>query len=215
MKTVILLAIFCTQFLAFHAVSQNRDAVFPFEDYRKCYTGFKNAIGDTVHEAKFLSVYPIYSNVDDRSNYCWVVEEGGRFGLLNPKGEYVLQSQYDTIFRIDGYSRRLLDKDWLMIGANGRIGVIDYKGKEILPSDYQHIEPYERWLRARNFDGKVGLLDSLLQIDVPFEFDEIYFDVAYNRSLDTTVFHPHFYAKKNGYFGLMNADLSPILPFVV
>lgn len=214
MKTVLLLLVILTQLNAFKAFSQDLNPVIPFEDYRMCYTGFKTYAGDTIHQAKFESVYQLSTSYIEHSKYCWIVEEQGRLGVLNPVGEFVLPSHYDTIYQVKNRYRNSFKDGWLIIGLNERYGIIDFDGKEILPLNYQNIELHNRWLKVRNSQGKVGLLDtSSLQVDVPFEYEDIFYNDRRDFSKDTIVHFTYFTAKKNGYFGILKPDLTPILSY--
>lgn len=208
MKTVLPLLILATHLIAFGAFSQDPKMIYPFEDYRMCYTGFRTYAGDTIYPAKFESVY------QERSTYKWIVEEQGRYGILSTYGELILPTQYDTIYNAEDryFGRR--KNDWLIIGSDGKYGIIDTEGNKILPVNYQQIELHHRWFKVRNSAGKVGLLDTTsFQVEVPFEYDDLFCEVLRDFSMDTLVYFSHFLAKKNGDFGLLKLDLTPILPF--
>ncbi len=212
MKTILLFASICAQFLSFEAFSQV-DQIYPFEDYRQCYTGFRNKKGDTIHEAKFTHVHVVRSRPNNVLGYCWIVEEAGRYGVLNEKGEYLLKPEYDTIHPCYEHSNRYLPSNWLIKVKQGRYGLIDLEGKALLPSVYTNIQPYEKWLKVYDSFGKVALLDSSLNPFVPFKYEEISYRQIRDYTTDTILFHSFYTAQQNGLFGLLKEDFTPILPF--
>jgi len=212
MKTVLLLFLI-SLFCVLKAFSQGSQVALPFEDYRKCYTGFKTKQGDTIHPAKFESAYVVQNPYRRSIGYSWIVKERGRFGLLNMNGSIILPSHYDTIYYFGDHGTGFFSGDWLITVLDHRYSLIDFSGKELLPPNYSYIQPHDPWIKVHTLDGNVGLLDSNLHIEVPLEFENISFQQLQDFSEDTLIFHQHFFAKKNGKYGLLRPDLSPILTY--
>lgn len=65
-----------------------------------------------------------------------LIKVGDKLGLINTKGQFVLEPKYEVIKKFDNGYARFRD--------NGKWGIIDTKGKEIIPAKYDDINRYSK-----------------------------------------------------------------------
>lgn len=128
--------------------------------------------GDVVHfdcedvKPSFLSeeCNPSYKDL-----YC-CVKVAGKWGVINSKGELVIDTVYDEIpyqSDYDGFSLFCGGNKDIIVVKDGKYGIVDLKGKEMLPCEYDYIGhmigdnkvlfmgTYDKM--TGTFDGKWGL----------------------------------------------------------
>lgn len=118
-------------------------------------------------------------------------------------GEIVLPSQYDaawvfnngiagvclndTVFFIDRTGKQVNNLkikrepgqsycyhgEYMALKVKGKFGLIDRNGQWILDPTYDSMKPQPRRMWVAESDGKVGLLDSKAQLQIPIEYKEI------------------------------------------
>lgn len=101
--------------------------------------------------------------------YC-CVKVAGKWGVINGKGELVIDTVYDEIpyqSEYDGFSLFFGGNKDIIVVKDGKYGIVDLTGKEMLPCEYDYID----WMIGdnkalfrgaydhtwRTFDGKWGL----------------------------------------------------------
>ena len=94
-------------------------------------------------------------------------KETSYYGVLNKRGEALLNINYDSIYFYDNFLAASIDKsgqrDWHLFDQNGeRIGVYSYSS----------LKPYGKLFMALR-NGKAGLLNKMGEEISPFLYDEI------------------------------------------
>lgn len=99
--------------------------------------GFINRKGKTVIDFRFPYMKDNKKNVNFvfHDGYCSMYDETGKCGLINKKGEWVLDPQYDKI-HTPVYKKRIFVKD-------GKWGVLDDSLRVAIPAEYTYIELME------------------------------------------------------------------------
>jgi hypothetical protein len=114
-------------------------------------------------------------------NQIFVVEKGGKYGLMNTYGEMITKMEYDEIRNL---STNYYDQSKLMVGKKkNKSFLLDHSGKLIneegyleiskLPSGYPINENNYNYLKYTTAKSKQGLMDKLGKIITPAEFDGI------------------------------------------
>ena len=103
-------------------------------------------------------------------NLAWAVKETGdkvRYGLIDIKGNVVLEPQYDRLDAINDHP------NLVMVRKNGKYGVLDRQGKLILEPVYDTINTFSPELLEVTLKGKVGLTDNNGKMVIEPRFDNI------------------------------------------
>ena len=119
--------------------------------------GFKDAAtGNVVIEALYDEIRPF-------SDYAAKVQTGGKYGIIDPAGNVVLEIKYGKIGKLGHYSEGLarvrLDATH---STQAKYGFVDVNGKVVLPIKYDHISDFDSegkvaWIKL---DGEYGLIDT-------------------------------------------------------
>jgi hypothetical protein len=151
-------------------------------------------------------------NCDFKKYGIVVVENEGKYGLVNLKGDIIAPMQYDKI----DYGCRGGIFEMII---NGRRGLLNTKGKEIIPAEYKIINPAQRsvYLQTEEegyvfleFNGKVGAFNTNGEEVIPFIYDEFY-----KNNYNEYKFFPHnnfIWAKRNGKWAMVSSKGKEILP---
>ena len=126
-----------------------------------------NRNGDMVSERGFRLSPEWRFGFMFNDDLCIMQENDGKFGIINPNGEWILKPEYDWIVR------NPYNGDYkVMIGE--RHGIIDKKIKEVLPVKFKYVhfeepwnDPYtdEKWIKdvaywAETEDGTMEYYDE-------------------------------------------------------
>ena len=141
--------------------------------------------------------------------------ENGKFGVINSKGETVINAQYDELIAVPDNTKAVFVCTYDVNDADGsyKTKVVNEKNEEIL-SGYETIEAIDNYdskqniwfsdsvLRAKK-DGKYGLIDFNGNRVVDFEYDEI---------ISLPTIKNEFLVKRAGNVGLVNEKGQFIIP---
>lgn len=135
---------------------ENRD-VEVFQDGK--YFGLKDKDGN-------ILVAPEYSKLVMVGKTGWIIQKRGKFGLMNSKGEYILEPRFRHVDRLLGR--------YVKIGNDSDFGIYNEFGDEILPPEYNSIDLlYGRmFLTYKNF--RYGVSDFNGNILIDNVCDDIY-----------------------------------------
>lgn len=99
--------------------------------------GFINRKGKTVIDFRFPYMKDNRKNVNFvfHDSYCSLYDETGKCGIINKKGEWALEPQYDKI-HTPVHKKRIFEKD-------GKWGVLDDSLRVAIPAEYTYIELME------------------------------------------------------------------------
>lgn len=113
-------------------------------------------------------------------------EQGGKWGYIDEKGNFVIEAQFDAVTEFsDGYATVSVDGKW---------GVIDTKGKYSVSPQYDYISSFSKGVAVvTDFDvddegsDKCGLIDTKGKMLLPITYDEIGSDPYRGLDLDDDV----------------------------
>lgn len=113
-------------------------------------------------------------------------EQGGKWGYIDEKGNFVIEAQFDAATEFsDGYATVSVDGKW---------GVIDTKGKYSVSPQYDYISRFSKGVAVvTDFDvddegsDKCGLIDTKGKMLLPITYDEIGSDPYSGLDLDDGV----------------------------
>lgn len=97
-----------------------------------------------------------------------IVGSKGYFGVINTKGEKIVDYIYDTIVY-----EKLAGNIVFMVKKNNKLGLVSNLGKQILETEYELISNCEqRFFRCKK-NGIYGIVKNTGESQVPFEYDYI------------------------------------------
>ncbi len=113
-------------------------------------------------------------------------EQGGKWGYIDEKGNFVIEAQFDAVTEFsDGYAT---------VSVGGKWGVIDTKGKYSVSPQYDYISSFSKGVAVvTDFDvddegsDKCGLIDNKGKMLLPITYDEIGSDPYSGLDLDDDV----------------------------
>lgn len=114
-------------------------------------------------------------NFDDNGNVwyeeCLKVKKDGKYGLINFKGELILDCKYDNIESIKGITNSLI------IEKNGKVGIASNVGSVIAEAKYAKAMPltskYSDGFIVTTEEGKSGIVGNNKKIILEAVYDEI------------------------------------------
>jgi len=117
-----------------------------------------------------------------------VVQFGDKWGIINEKGEYVLNPQYDMI---------MPDGDWFVVIDKGKAGWCDKEGKYIINPQFDQLFPFGGGDLAPVCENrKWGYVNRKGVVQLPYQFDNA------SPFIDNEV----AIVQLNGQFGLINKE---------
>jgi hypothetical protein len=136
-----------------------------------------------------LNLYDgVYINYDGSIQ----VELNGRYGMVDKKGNRIIDIKYDNLIPHQGYYIAKLNGKWGYIDKNGNI-LIDFK--------YDSAEAFSDEYARVSRNGKWGFIDKNGNILVDFKYD------------DVSGFHNGYaYVILNGKYGFVNTSGRLIIP---
>jgi hypothetical protein len=121
------------------------------------------------------------------------IKAGGKYGLMDEKGQVILPPTYSFIFPFENGVAKA------QIGSNFKL--IDKEGKSILIPEYEYIGDFENGLALIVKDKKVGITDTKGEIIIEPQYERL--------SIENGIIR----ARKDGKWGIINAQNKSILPF--
>lgn len=140
---------------------------------------------------------------------CVITNEKGKFGLINKKGEWILNPIYDEILPLqkNGY-RLVVNKE--------KYGVIDSNNNIVYPAEYDYIDIVSNGFVLAK-EGKMWQIDFSGKVTKPFMYEmseEILFVSGYTED-EYPIYTNSDYAKYEilGLYGILNTITGkPITP---
>ena len=147
-----------------HAVSQPvSDALSPVE--KDGLWGFEDNTGKIVIPCKFDYAEIPYMHGKIINNRVYAVIRGGKWEIVDKKGEIITKQGYDEPFIFyDGFS---------VVKHDGKVGFIDTNGKEIAPCEYDSAGVFSEGLATVRLNDKRGYIDQSGTEVVPCKYDEV------------------------------------------
>lgn len=126
--------------------------------------------------------------------------KNGKSGMLNEKGEWVINPKYEKIAFV--FNR------YLQIKADGKTTYADSWGNFFVPLKFDDIQILNTKLFDVKKDGKWGLYNAeTKKIIIPFEYDKFDYCSGCGQKSD------YLYAKKDGKWGVINFENKVLVPF--
>lgn len=94
--------------------------------------------------------------------------DGGKYGLINTKGEEVLPVEYEEIHNFGD-----IDRTRWRIKKDGLYGFIDEKAKIVIPLQYTDARFFTDGLAPVQKNGKWGVINKKGRELVPFKYDKV------------------------------------------
>ncbi len=173
------------------------------------------------------SVQPQYESIDYFNNTKYLVNQQGKYGLMDELGQFKIPCEWDDLanlndFEFKGFSERdietpfepmyqnmLLDQNTVLRCRKDKLyGVIDVFGKIILQPIYQNVRKTKYNLYEVKINGFWGLVDANQQIVVKPNYDELKF-TEYD---DLFITVDTFDNEKDENVGLINRAGKTLLP---
>jgi hypothetical protein len=121
------------------------------------------------------------------------IKAGGKYGLMDEKGQIILSPTYSFIFPFENGVAKA------EIGSHFKL--IDKEGKSILIPEYDYIGNFENGMALIVKEQKVGVTDAKGKIIIEPQYERL--------SIENGVIR----ARQNGKWGIINAQNKPLLPF--
>ncbi|MDN3594671.1 WG repeat-containing protein [Zunongwangia endophytica] len=129
-----------------------------------------------------------------------VETESGKVGMLNEKGEWIINPKYEKIAFV--FNR------YLKIEADGKTTYADSWGNFLVPLKFEDIQFLNDELFDVRKDGKWGVYNSETDnIIIPFEYDKFDYCSGCGQKSD------YLYAKKDGKWGVIDFKSEVLVPF--
>ena len=201
--------------------------VMPFQDGLAIV---ENASGRGLIDKTGNLVVPIgtYHNILPPAEKMYSVVKNDKWGFLNQNGKQVVDCEYDNV---SDYSESLA-----RIEKDGKVGFIDDTGKLINPLNYEQASPFHEGFAAVRKNKKWGFIDKLGQNLTQMAYDTVVESfregiaivkklgrqIVINKQGKEVLLNacsglPHegiFKCSKNGKYGFIRADNTPIGGFV-
>lgn len=121
-------------------------------------------------------IIEVLDNYDEKSNVWYEddvlkIKVDGKYGLINFKGEKILDTIYDDIHTLKGV------KNSLILNKDGNIGICNNYGNVIADTIYKDIKPlgenYENGYVVVTLDNKYGVVGIDKNIKIDFNYEDI------------------------------------------
>tara|TARA_R110002050_G_scaffold300586_1_gene470644 strand:- start:17241 stop:19421 length:2181 start_codon:yes stop_codon:yes gene_type:complete len=173
-----------------------------------------------IGELGYQSVEPRkwYDENTESSHTRFIISKNQKFGIINSVGKNVLPVEYSSIDL--GYEPFMNVRKGGVIATrdydgekkyNGLCGLVNWNGKMVLPLQYDEIYMPESFNEKLLFicrkSGKWGIVDSLNNTILPFDFDTL-------ESINRWSYETHMYtAIKDGKWGVVDLSGKDLIPF--
>lgn len=107
-----------------------------------------------------------YDRFDKNNPYLKKEYPNGKYGIINSKGEYVVNCIYDMIFP---FSESYI----AVVKLNNKWGCIDEMGNIIVPIKYDCINEFQNGLASTLYNGKWGIINAMGETIVPFVYEKV------------------------------------------
>ena len=119
-----------------------------------------------------------------------IIQSDSKYGLINRKGEIVVEPQYDFILKSNRINR-------FMVKSGEKYGFINNNGQVVIPFIYEDVNPYYERLAAVKKNGKYGFINHKGKVKIPFLYDDVFLGFSKGIS-DVTINDTSGYINKRG-----------------
>ena len=93
------------------------------------------------------------------------VANGGKYGMINLKGEYVIPMKYDFVYPYEG--------EPILVKSGEKYGLVKLDDEVVVDCIYDYIYPFGDGLAKVFLNGKYGVIDSSGKVVIPLDYDQI------------------------------------------
>ena len=98
------------------------------------------------------------------NNLYWVAKRGGKVGIIDTLGQWVVKPQYDGI--------SILGSEGLIgVARDHKWGYIDTLGREVIPMKYEDVGDFHKGLASVTLGGKYGYIDRTGKVVIPLRYN--------------------------------------------
>lgn len=146
-----------TEVPVFYTAAQQARDLTVFTEKNKY--GFKDKEGN-------IFIPAIYQKIIMTGRYGWIVQLKSKYGLMNSKGEYLIEPKYR-------YADRILGR-YIKLGNDKDFGIYNEYGEAIIPPEYSSIELLygQMFLTYKNY--RYGVIDFKGNVLIPNICEDIY-----------------------------------------
>lgn len=142
---------------------------------------------------------------------------GGRWGIINIKGDFIVEPQFDDI--------KIIRKDFIIFSKGGELkkindctilvnskwGIMDINMHEIIPASYDYLKSLDNGLFAAKKDYKWALLSNNGIKLTPFKYSYIYNSEGdyFVANINSKYLQGDYYDGKWGYIDTEGNELAP------
>lgn len=153
---------------------------------------------------------PYIGNYCFHNGLCTVKGDNSGLGLIDERGNWVVEPAY-------GFIERLSNGSWKMVDSTGRQGLLGKNGQVVLPCEYAYVGEYQggNYIRARTFEHVDQVFDFGGNMVNPCDFICIVeIDYAINGKSGKESASPNClkYQSSDGHYGLMDRKGNIITP---
>ena len=181
-------------------ISQNKLFYAELEDFRTADVA--RAYADSIKENAVLTkagllVTQIAGATIDSMTYFsenrLPIKAGGKWGLMDEKGQVILPPTYSYIFPFENGTAKI------KMGEN--FNLIDKTGKMLFDAEYEYIGSFENGMALIVKDKKVGVTNNKGQLIITPQYERL--------SIENGIIR----ARKDGKWGIVSTQNKPLLPF--
>ncbi len=160
--------------------------------------GYLSNIGEVLIKPIFQFIRPFYDG------YA-IVKTGGKFGVIDKKGVFVVEPLYDDIsykYSFYQYSRIIPTSKIYYIKLGNKTGLLDKKFNLIAECIYDEIGSFNEGYAFIAIDNKFGFIDSDGKIIIPLMYENANY---FSQGLAPVI--------KNGKWGFINSKNEVVIEF--
>ena len=135
----------------------NHETIVLVRNENELFGLFDMAIGEEITLPAYNRIWPFYNGLA-------VVEQGGKFGLINESGQVVRPPVFDwmAVFPSEGLRDVELD---------GKAGFVDVAGEVVIPLEFDFVGKFSGGLAPFHRSGQEGFIDVTGEVVLVHDFD--------------------------------------------
>lgn len=191
-----------------------QQVITPFEDYTKCYIGFRIGPNDTLWPAQFEAAHKSFDQYTGILRDEWIVKYQGHFGVLDRFGKIIVPFEYDELFPA-------IESDAYIMEKAGKQGIVKHDGTVVVEAIYDRIDKEFLYQQCRFYtvyrNDKSGVMNSNYKLIIDTEytfidflrFDDQYYDGVYNVGRERS---KYFRVSNDTLLGIIDTSGRTVLP---
>lgn len=118
------------------------------------------------------------------------IKKNGKIGVVNTKGEIIVNPMYEIAGRHDKYGRWFMvvyQEGLAAVKKNGKFGFIDKTGKEVVSCQYDYVGSFSEGLAIVSKNSQCGYIDKTGKEVIPLKYDNaLDFNNGYAKVITNT-----------------------------